>query len=548
MKELEQNVSTTKEFTAQQTKASLYTYFGDSLYNMKYFRRALRAYEQALSFNDSGTRRASKRCKSSSSIINNCDISKINATSINHSENELKHRIHLCYLELHESKEARLVLERIAPTERSIKVLSSLANLYFQEKNFSKAAETYLEILRQDPLRLDIVLKLCRLSSCDADTILDLITDDVKKSCPWYPSWIQAQCYLHSPDSKRAISLFEGLTSKFERRASILTSLAEAHYHDGNLREAIRIFRIAYDFDPLTLAGVDSYAACLNSKESHWVGKRIFDELAVTMSGKCSVEGEHFHEPWLVLAHYYASTDKKEPKALLFVQKAYKLNRHSIEALILLARLCLEKKDSTKALPYILTAQTLAPYRFEVQSILCEAFLASNKKSVALSYAKAAMKSLGESARSYYLYADMMLKSQDQRRKNSARSCLEKAIKLDPAFLPAVIAYSSMLQEEKKYDKAREILSVAQSYHSLNTEINEHLYACHIEQKDYDKALYHQNLASDQNPNNYRNETESLHRSSQEPIASQDDVDPMIGLEADELVEQGDSEVDESVT
>lgn len=540
---------TTKEFTAQQTKASLYTYFGDSLYNLKYFRRALRAYEQALSFNDSGTRRASKRCKtnSSSSIINNCDISKINSASINHSENELKHRIHLSYLELHEFKEAKVVLERIAPVERSIKVLASLANLYFLEKNYSKAAETYLEILRQDPLRLDIVVKLCKLSPGEADNILNLITDDVKKSCPWYPTWIQAQCHLHSPYSKKSISLFESLSAKFERRSSILTSLAEAHYYDGNACEAVRIFKIAYDLDPLTLSGVDTYAACLNLKGTPWMYKRGFDELAVTMSNKCGVEGDYFHEPWLVLAHYYASTDKKEPKALLFVQKAYKLNRHSIEALILLARLCLEKKDATKALPYILTAQTLAPYRYEVQSILCEAFLASNKKSVALSYAKTAMKSLGESARSYYLYADMMLKSHDQRRKNSARNCLEKAIKLDPVFLPAVLAYSKLLQEEKKYEKATEILRVAQSYHSLNTEINEHLYACHMEQKDYDKALYHQNLASDQNTS-YRADSDSNHRSSQEPIASQDDVDPMIGLEADELVDQGDSEVDDSVT
>lgn len=547
MRELEQNMPTTKEFTTQQAKASLYTYFGDSLYNLKYFRRAQRAYQRALTLNDPGTRRSSKRCKTSSSIMNNCDISKINSTSINHSENELKHRIHLCHLELNELKEAKSVLEGIAPAERSIKILSSLAELYFQEKNVSKAAETYMEILRQDPLRLDIVKKLCKLSSCEVEPILDLITDDIKKNCPWYPTWVQAQCHLHSPNSKKAITLFEILKTKFEKRAPILAGLAEAHYHDGNLREAIRIFKLAHELEPLTLTGVDSYAACLNSKESSWVGRRAFDELAVEMSNKSSVEGEYFHEPWLVLAHYYASIDKKEPKALLFAQKAYKLNRHSIEALILLARLCLEKKDSTKALPYILTAQVLAPYRYEVQSILCEAWLASNKKPAALNFAKAAMKSLGESARSYYLYADMMLKSQDQRRKNSARNCLEKAIKLDPSLLPAVLAYSKLLQEEKKYEKAREILSIAQSYHSMNTDINEHLYACHIEQKDYDKALYHQNLASDQNTN-YRTDSESLHRSSQDPIASQDDIDPMIGLEADELVEQGDSEVDESVT
>lgn len=543
MKELELSISSTKELATQHTKASLYTYFGDSLFRLKYFRRALRAYEQALSFNDTGSRRASKRCKTSSSINSNCDISKINVNSINSNENELKHRLHLCHLELHELKEAKAILERIPPVERSVKILASLADLYCQEKNTDKAKETFLEIIRQDPLRLDFVIKLCRLNCCDANTILNLIPDDIKRSCTWYPCWIQAQCHLHSPNSKQAIRLFETLTSRFERRAPILTSLAEAHDHDGNYREAIRIFQIAYNSDPLTLSGVGSYAACLHKESS----KRTLEDLAVTMSPKCNIEGEYFHEPWLVLAHYYASNDKKDPKALLFVQKAYKLNRYSVEALILLACMCLEKKEPTKALPYILTAQTQAPYRYEVQRILCDTWLANNKKTAALNFAKAATKSLGENARSYYLWADIILRSQsqDQRRKNSARSCLEKAVKLDHTYLPAVFALTELLIEEKKFDKAIEILNNALPYHSVNTELHKYLYNCYSEKKDSDKALYHQNLATDNNTS-YRTNTELLHRGSQEPIVSQEDVDPMVGLEADELVEPGDSEVDES--
>lgn len=541
MKELEQSITSTKELATQHTKASLYTYFGDSLYRLKYFRRALRAYEQALSFNDTGSRRASKRCKTNSLMNSNCDVSKINANSINSNENELKHRIHLCHLELHELKEAKAVLERIPPVERSVKILASLADMYCQERNTDKAKETFYEIIRQDPLRLDFVMKLCRLGGCEANSILSLIPDDIKKSCSWYPSWIQAQCCLHSPNSKQAIRLFETLTSRFERKAPILTSLAEAHYHDGNFREAIRIFQIAYNSDPLTLSGVGSYAACLHKESS----KRTLEDLAVTLSPKCNIEGEYFHEPWLVLAHYYASNDKKEPKALLFVQKSYKLNRYSIEALILLACLCLEKKDSSKAIPYIVSAHTQAPYRYEVQRILCDAYLANGKKASALNYAKAAIKSLGETARSYYLWADIMLKSQDQRRKNSARSCLEKAVKLDHTYLPAVFAFTELLIEEKKFDKAIEILNAALPCHSVNTELHRYLYTCYSEKKDSDRALFHQNLASD-NTTNYRNNNEPIHRDSQEPIISQEDVDPMIaGLEADEFVDHGDSELDE---
>lgn len=512
----------------------------------------MRAYEQALSFNDTSSRRASKRYKTNSSstgtYANNCDISKINSNSITSNENELKHRIHLCYIELHEFSEARAVLERIPAGERDIKILVSLADLYQQERNNERAREVYLEVLKQDPLRMDLIIEICKLGGCELSSVLNLIPDDLKKNYSWYANWIQAQFCLYSPNSKQAIRLFETLTSRFERRAPILTNLAEAYYHDGNFREAVRIFQIAYNSDPLTIAGVGSYAACLHKEQL----KGVLADLATTMSLKCSVEGEHFHEPWLVLAHYYASIDKKEPKALLFVQKAYKLDRNSIETLVLIACLCLEKKDPSKALPYIMTAQTQAPYRYEVQRIFCDAFLANNKKAAALNYAKAAVKSLGETARSYYLWADIMLKSQVQRRKNSARNCLEKAVKLDPYYLPTVFAYSQMLIEEKKFDRAIEILKQAATEHSLNVKINKYLYTCYNEKKDSNRALHYQTLASEmtskgdtyENLNSMGPGSEDTDRDTERDVERE--VAEMLGLEADEFVDHGDSEADDA--
>lgn len=535
--------SSNKELANQQIKATLYTYFGDSLFKLKHFKRAQRAYEQALAFNDSGYRRASKRFKTVGSHNNNCDIAKIGSSSINVNENELKHRIHSCHLELNDIREAKIILEKIPPVERTTKILGSLAEIYYMEKNVSLAAQTYAEILKQDPLRSDVVIKLCKLGGYDGNSILNLIPDDIKKSCSWYPTWIQAQCYLHSPNSKQAIRLFEILTSRFERTAPILTSLAEAHYHDGNYKEAIRIFQIAYNIDPETLAGVDSYAACLHRESS----KRALEDLAIAMGPKCNIEGEYFHEPWLVLAHYFASNDKREPKALLFVQKAYKLNRCSVEALILLASLCLEKKDPAKAIPYVLTAQLQAPYRYEVQKILCDTFLANNKKAAALNYAKSASKSLGETARAYYLCADVMLRLHDQRRRSSARNCLERAVKLDKDFLPGVFAFAEMLMDEKKHDKAIEILTSALPAQSSNKKLHGYLGACYKELKDHDKALYHQNLSSDDYAIVKIND-DHLHRISQEHTISHEDGDQIIGLEADELVDHGESEDEANAT
>lgn len=547
MKELECPYSNVNGVANQQIKTSLYTYFGDSLYRLRYFKRALRAFEQALAFNDSGTRRSSKRFKSISSLTSGCDINKIIPKSINTNENELKYRIHLCLIQLNDIREAQTILEKIPNEERSMKILTSLADLYGQEKNVDLAQKTYLEILKRDPIRLDIVIKLCKLGGCEAYMILNVLSDDVKRTWSWYPTWIQAQCDLHSTNSKQAIRLFENLTSRFERTAPILTSLAEAHYHDGNFKEAIRIYQIAYSCDPDTLAGVDCYAACLRKEQS----KRPLEDLAANMLTRCPIEGEYFHEPWLVLAHYYSCKDSKDPsKAYLFVSKAYKLNKSSLEALVLLASLCQERKDPAKAQAYVMSAQVLAPYRYEVQRVLCDTLLAQNKKSAALNFAKNSTKSLGKSPRSFYLYADILLKLQDtQKRKVTARNCLERAVKLDKDYLPAVFALSELLIDDKRYDQAAEILTMALPNQPSNKTLHKYLGTCYKELKDHDKALHHQALSSEDNLNTFtRINDDHLHTISQDPPSGQEESEALLGLEADEYVDHGDSEDEVNVS
>lgn len=526
----QQTSTTAKENANQQLRVSLYFYFGEALFKENFFRRALRAYEQALILNDCGFRRISKRCKTS---IHLGDIGRSSSYSSPFDDNEIKYKIHLCRIEMHEYKEARTILEKIHTIERSVKVLKALANLYYQEKSFTKARDTYMDIIRKEPFCTDAVVKLCKAGKVSYEEIIQIIPDEIKSQCPWYPTWIRAQCCLHSPDSKTAIRLFNQLTSKFEKNASVLTNLAEAHYHEGNCAEAIRVFKIAYNSDPLCFNRIDSYAACLH-KESLF---RQLEDLTVSMGPRCCIEGEHFHEPWLVLAHHYASKDKKEPRALLFVQKAYQINRNSVEALILQACLSLEKKDLAKAQAYILSAHMHAPYRFEVQRILCDCFLLSDRKSTALAYAKNAVPELGESARSYFIYGDVMLKSNDLRRKNSARNCLEKAVNLDPHYLPAVLAFTDILMEEKKVDQALEILTKALPYHSSDAELRRRLFTCHTEKKDFDKALDHEHFAPD---------LQSFSHVNPHLVqANRDESEPEMGFEADELVE-ADSEVDDS--
>lgn len=526
IKDLSLVSSSPKELASQQTKSSLYNYFGDALFELRYYQRSVKAFEQALKLSDTGTRRSSKRCKTTS-----YDTSR-------NTEIDLKLKIHKCYIELNENIEARRILESVPVDERNTELMVALADLYMSDKNIDAARETYLAVLKQDPLRMDLITDICKIGGCDTNTILTLIPDDVQKIYPWYTIWIQAQFALHSPSSKQAIRLFETLTSRFEKKAPILINLAKAHYYDGNYREASRIYQIAYTSDPLTISGIDCYAACLHKEQS----ESLLADLATIWSSKCSVIGEHSHEPWLVLAHYYASIDKKEPKALLFAQKAFKVDPHCIETLVLITCLYLEKKDFSKALSYITTAFNQAPYRYEVQSLYCAANLADNKKALALKYARYATKTLKGSARSYYLLADVILKI--QRCKSSAKKCLEKSVRLDSLYLPAVFAYTEILIEEKKIDKAIEVLKHAAREHGTNVDLNRYLCTCYNEKKDSDKALHYKTLASD--ITTHGSHYDNIYGGSNNYGSAHEAVDELPGLEADEPMDHGDSEVDDT--
>lgn len=96
-------------------------------------------------------------------------------------------------------------------------------------------------------------------------------------------------------------------------------------------------------------------------------------------------------------------------------------------------------------------------------------------------------------------------------------------------------------------------MNAALPCHSVNIDLHKYLSTCYSEKKDSDKALYHQNLASDHNTSYRNNINPSSDETHVPPVDSpelqgyaQDDVTdhPILGLEADELVDHGDSEAD----
>lgn len=492
-----------RDLTAQQS-FQLLTYFGEALIHCKYFRRAIRIFKECLTLLDTSPRRTSKRKSANSD--------KDQTFLLN--ENDIKHKLYYCHIGLNNPTAAIAALESIPKPERSVEILRDLARLYSQENFIDKAKATYREILIRRPESLGAIIELCKLSvgDCSYDVMERLLPQQFLSSFNWLPTWIKAQCTLYSNNQKIAIKWLDSLSTKFNLYSpSILSTLAQAHYHEGNYKESNRLFKVAFNNDDLAIKRIDCYAASLHKDNQI----RELEDLTARICEVCPQEGQYFYEHWLVMARYNSCLDQNEgsrrrkeedkknsssqPKALLFAKKAIKINKDAVESLILLGELYFERKEYGRSLSYTNHAHVQAPYRFEVQKLLCHAFLEDNKKPMALRFAQAAIKALGESARSYHLYADIILRSGNARKKNEARNCLEKAVRYDPSYLPAVLNLSELYIEEKhsSFDKAISVLTAALTKHHTNKEIHKKLYICYTGIEDHPKALYHEARASE---------------------------------------------------
>lgn len=148
------------------------------------------------------------------------------------------------------------------------------------------------------------------------------------------------------------------------------------------------------------------------------------------------------------------------------------LSNNSVEALLLKGTVLSEARSHSESLGYFHEAFTNAPYRFEAMKCLAEAYLSEKRKSSAMGIANHSIKTLGQNPRTltvsfsavysvylnfvkslFKLYASVLLNDPTVQEKKSARSALEKTVKLDATYLPAICLLSNLYMEEKNIDK-----------------------------------------------------------------------------------------------
>ncbi|XP_018014748.1 uncharacterized protein LOC108671690 [Hyalella azteca] len=110
----------------------------------------------------------------------------------------------------------------------------------------------------------------------------------------------------------------------------------------------------------------------------------------------------------------------------------------------------------------------------------------------AVATASNATKIFSHSARSLSLYASVLIK--DGMNAQKGKTILEKIIKDEPSFLPAVLIMSDVYIAERRYEKAQELLLRQAAVNSCYR-VHERLADVYSKQQQHDLSQHHQTIA-----------------------------------------------------
>lgn len=306
-------------------------------------------------------------------------------------EGDLRYQIHLCRVGRKDVSQAILVLEEIPVKQRSGRVNSALGRLYRKERVMVKAVAAYKEVIRENPLALEAMTQLVQMGvgPFEVCNIAHPVFD-------WIPSWLQAQAALHSCRPRIAVDELRKLLSRHELQdnSSLLADLGRALYYDGDVKKAITVFKGLFRKYPDSTHALDSFAACLYMANE----PKTLEEVCTKLISRCE-SGEEAPEPWIALGYLSFMNNKKDLKSLHFTQKACLASENSTEAVLLKSRILSETKSPADAISCLIETSQVDSHRFEVVKTLAELNLTENKRAIALTIAKEAVKTFGATPR-----------------------------------------------------------------------------------------------------------------------------------------------------
>ncbi|BBN12265.1 anaphase-promoting complex subunit 7 [Marchantia polymorpha subsp. ruderalis] len=454
------------------TRAENMVLLADALYGRKEYRRALNLYRQAVQQCRVTPKQTVSGGRSSVQATSRPpSVNSLHASTIN--ENEVKYKIGLCHLAVHDTRAALSEMEGIPPKARNLKINLTLAKLYRSTGYDRAATAAYKECLRISPYVLEAVIALAELGVAAKELHSLLPQVGVRKMSStfghvlstrkvqpksirspvdpfepvrWFQRLADGHCSVYGHNYKEALEHFNYLGQKFPNNVHVLLETAKAEAAMGRNDEAVHNFEKARQADQYNISSMDEYAMLLRTRSNQVELNRLVHDLLNIDPARPEV--------WVASAVYWELRDDRV-RALTYTDKAMRIDERLTSAHLVKGNLSLSLNRSEVAVMAFRKAQSLRTDLRAYQGLV-RAHLANSKHKEALCAAREAMKAMPHSAKALTLVGDVYAQNSEGRDKG--RKFYESALRQEPGYLGAVLSLADLHGAEGRNDEAIALL------------------------------------------------------------------------------------------
>ncbi|KAF5303006.1 hypothetical protein FQR65_LT08335 [Abscondita terminalis] len=200
----------------------------------------------------------------------------------------------------------------------------------------SLAMDIFVDAINSQPLHWGAWQELALLVP-DKNTLLSLRLPE-----HWMKSFCLAHVYLEQLNSEDALDIYYDLHGQgFDKSTYIMAQMAIAYHNRRELDKAIMMFKDLLLLDPYRLDNLDTYSNLLYVKE-------MKTELANLAHTAVNID-KYRVETCCVIGNYY-SLRAEHSKAVLYFQRALKLNPQYLSAWTLMGHEFMEMKNTNAAI------------------------------------------------------------------------------------------------------------------------------------------------------------------------------------------------------
>jgi len=388
-------------------------------------------------------------------------------------EAKYRYKVACCLVHTGSLVEAVFVLEQIPDRQRSLPVYMLLGHLYQQTSRKQTAIDTYLQALKLNPYCLEAVYCLGVLGA-DKTPITAALDDGYAQrnesdSALLLPKEIVLLLTAkHRHQNALALQLAQKLLAEYPNNVHLLLIMAELHVSNNDCETATELYARVRSLEPGTVNSMDLYADLLG-KAGQWHELSDLTDAMLQQDDKSATA-------WTCLAlyHKYSSSNTNNKKkqdtsnnmtnALKFVEKAIALDQRHAFAHYVRGCILLQDQRPEYAAVSFFRSNEIQPAIATYEGLV-DAYLVATKDKEAIGAAKEAYNRAPRDPRTLTLVGLAL----SQGSTVTAKRSLTKALQMSPALARPLFCLVGILNHEKDYTAALELLQNALEHASGNS-------------------------------------------------------------------------------